>query len=434
LNYKLFNRFLLTATLRADASSRFAPETRWGLFPSAAFAWNIADEKFLENSDNVNELRFRLSYGSTGQQNINNDYAYQATYYASTSNFMYREGNEFYTTYRPSAFDRSIKWEVTKTANIGVDYGFFKNRLYGAIDLYKRYTSNLLMNSVKVAAGSNFAESIDQNIGEMSSKGMEFAIGGVPVRTKNFSWNLNFNFAWNASKIEKLTVYDGPPEKTWVKTGYTSSNRYAQYHKVGNTPYTYYLARQAYDDNGKPIEKFYNPNYNTDIPGSQEYVADDAADANKWDTKKSSLVPYYGGISTSVKYKQWDLGSNMHYAFGQYVYWETMSSGSNNSFFDASNQYPTNTFRGWAPEWAKQHYFSDYWLFKGNYFKIDNIVLGYTFNRILKNKSSLRLGAGIQNVATITNYPGIDPEVYSGIDGSSTPKKRMYMLSLNLKF
>jgi len=434
LNYKLFNRFLLTATLRADASSRFAPETRWGLFPSAAFAWNIADEKFLENSDNVNELRFRLSYGSTGQQNINNDYAYQATYYASTSNFMYREGNEFYTTYRPSAFDRSIKWEVTKTANIGVDYGFFKNRLYGAIDLYKRYTSNLLMNSVKVAAGSNFAESIDQNIGEMSSKGIEFAIGGVPVRTKNFSWNLNFNFAWNASKIEKLTVYDGPPEKTWVKTGYTSSNRYAQYHKVGNTPYTYYLARQAYDDNGKPIEKFYNPNYNTDIPGSQEYVADDAADANKWDTKKSSLVPYYGGISTSVKYKQWDLGSNMHYAFGQYVYWETMSSGSNNSFFDASNQYPTNTFRGWAPEWAKQHYFSDYWLFKGNYFKIDNIVLGYTFNRILKNKSSLRLGAGIQNVATITNYPGIDPEVYSGIDGSSTPKQRMYMLSLNLKF
>jgi len=434
LNYKIFNRFLLTATFRADASSRFAPETRWGFFPSGAFAWNINDEKFLSAVNNIDELRFRISYGATGQQNINNDYAYQATYYASTQNFMYREADQFYITYRPSAFDRSIQWEVTKTANIGLDYGFFKNRLYGAIDLYKRYTSNLLMNSVKVAAGSNFSEAIDQNIGEMSSKGFEFAIGGVPVRNKNLTWNMNLNFAYNASKIEKLTVYDGPPENTWVKTGYTSSSRHAQYHKVGNTPNTYYLAKQAYDENGKPLEKFYNPAYDPSVAGSQEFVNDDGADANKRDTKKSSLVPYYGGFSTQLKYKAWDLGSNMHYAFGQYIYWETMSSGSNNSFFDASNQYPTNTFRGWAPEWAKQHYFSDYWLFKGDYFKIDNIAIGYTFNNIFKYKSSLRIGTGIQNVATITNYPGVDPEVYSGIDGSSTPKQRMYMISLNLKF
>ncbi len=434
LNYKFFKRFLLTATMRADASSRFAPETRWGFFPSAAFAWNINDEKFLSNVDNINELRFRVSYGSTGQQNINNDYAYQATYYGSTNNFMYREGDLFYTTYRPSAFDRSIQWEVTNTANIGLDYGFFKNRLYGAVDFYKRYTSNLLMNSVKVAAGSNFAEAIDQNIGEMSSKGFEFAIGGVPVRNKNISWNVNFNFAYNTSRIEKLTVYDGPAEKTWVKTGSIGSNRYAQYHKVGNMPYTYSLAKQVYNENGEPIEKFYNPAYDPNVAGSQEFVNDDGSDANKWDTQKSSLVPYYGGFSTSLKYKAWDFGTNMHYAFGQYVYWNTMSSGSNNSFFDASNQYPTNTFRGWAPEWSKLHYFSDYWLFKGDYLKIDNVVIGYTFNHILRNKSSLRVGAGIQNLAMITKYPGIDPEVYNGIDGTSTPAQRMYMFSLNLKF
>jgi TonB-linked SusC/RagA family outer membrane protein len=434
LNYKLLNRFLFTATMRADASSRFAPETRWGYFPSAAFAWDINDEKFMKNIDNINELKFRVSYGSTGQQNINNDYAYQATYYASTANFMYREGDEFYITYRPSAFDRSIKWEVTQTANIGLDYGFFKNRLYGSADYYRRYTSNLLMNSVKVAAGSNFAESIDQNIGEMSSRGFEFAVGGIPIRNKNLTWNLNFNFAYNESKIEKLTVYDGSPEKTWVRTGSTGASRTAQFHKVGNTPNTYYLAKQVFDENGKPIEKFYNPNYDPNITGSQEFVTDDAADASKWDTKKSSLVPNYGGFSTSVKYKSWDFGTNMHYAFGQYVYWNTMSSGSNNSFFDPSNQYPTNTFRGWAPEWSKIHYFSDYWLFKGDYLKIDNIVIGYTFNKVIKQKSSFRLGAGIQNVATITHYPGVDPEMYSGIDDSSTPKQRMYMISLNFKF
>jgi iron complex outermembrane receptor protein len=434
LNYKLFNRFVFTGTLRADASSRFAPETRWGSFPSAAFAWNIADENFIKKIKNISELRLRASYGITGQQNINNDYAYQALYYASTQNFMYRVGDQFFTTYRPSAFDRSVKWERTSTTNFGLDFGFFKNRLYGAVDVYNRYTSNLLMNSVMVAAGSNFAESLTQNIGEMSSNGFEFSIGGVPIKNKNLEWNVNFNFAYNASRIEKLTVYDGPPDKTSVKTGNTGSNRFVQYHKVGNTPNTFFLAQQAFDNKGNPIEQFNNPNYNPSITGSAQYVLDDGSDANKWDTKKSSLVPYYGGFSTSLKYKAWDFGTNMHYAFGQYVYWETMSGGSNNSFFDASAQFPTNTFRNWAPTWAKQHYFTDYWLFKGDYLKIDNVVVGYTFNQIFKNKSSLRVSTGIQNLATFTKYPGVDPEVYSGIDVSSTPQQRMYMLSLNLKF
>lgn len=434
LNYRLFNRFLLTGTLRADASSRFAPETRWGIFPSGALAWNISDENFLKNSKVLRELKFRVSYGATGQQDINNDYAYQATYFASTENFMYREGNQFYTTYRPSAFNRAIQWEVTKTLNFGLDYGFFNNRLYGSLDFYRRYTSNLLMNAVMVAAGSNFAESVDQNIGEMSSQGFEFAIGGALIEKKEIAWTANFNFSYNSSRIERLTVYDGPPEDTWVKTGYTSSNRYAQYHKVGNTPNTYFLARQVYDENGLPLEQFYNPRYDHTTPGSAEYVFDDAANANKWDTRKSSLVPYYGGFSTQVRYKSWDVGSNMHYAFGHYLYWNTMSSGSNNSFFEASGQYPTNTFSGWAPEWEKQHYFSDHWLFKGDYFKIDNVVVGYTFDKLFDAGSSLRVGLGVQNLATITNYPGVDPEVYNGIDGSSTPKQRMFMLSLNLKF
>ncbi len=434
LNYKLFNRFLLTGTLRADASSRFAPETRWGIFPSGAVAWNVSDEQFLKDHKTINDLKFRVSYGATGQQDINNNYAYQAAYFASTANFMYREGDLYYTTYRPSAFNRAIQWEVTKTFNVGLDYGLFNNRLYGSLDFYTRYTSNLLMNSVMVAAGSNFAESADQNIGEMSSKGFEFSIGGEIIKKKNFTWTTNFNFAYNSSKIERLTVYDGPPENTWVRTGYTGSNRSVQYHKVGNTPNTYFLAKQVYDENGLPLEKFYNPSYDHTVTGSAEYVFDDASNASKWDTKKSSLVPYYGGFSTQVSYKSWDFGSNMHYAFGHYLYWNTMSSGSNNSFFEASGQYPTNTFRGWAPVWEKQHYFSDHWLFKGDYFKIDNVVVGYTFSKVFSVKSSLRVGLGVQNLATITNYPGVDPEVYNGIDGSSTPKQRMYMLSLNLKF
>lgn len=434
VNYIFDQKYLFTATLRTDASSRFAPETRWGYFPSAAFAWKLNEESFLKNVKAIDELKFRMSYGVTGQQNIDNVYAYQATYYASTNNYMYREGDTFYTTYKPAAFDRKIKWETTNTFNVGLDYALFNNRVYGALDVYSRYTSNLLMHDVKVAAGSNFAESLDQNIGEMSSKGVEFAIGFSAIKKKDISWNLNFNFAYNTSKIERLAVYDGPPESTFVNAGNTSSNRYVQFQKVGNTPYTFFLAKQAYDANGVPIESFINPAYNPNVPGSQQYVTDDTNNANKFDTGKSSLAPYYGGFSTQFKYKNYDLGMNAHYAFGQYVYWTTMSGGSNNSFFDASSQYPTNTYVDWAPNWSKQHYYSDYWLFKGDYLKIDNVVAGYTFKRLWNNTSTLRVAAGVQNVATITNYPGVDPEVYSGLDGSGTPRPRMYMISASVKF
>ncbi|WP_157960901.1 SusC/RagA family TonB-linked outer membrane protein [Nubsella zeaxanthinifaciens] len=434
LNYIFNHKYLITGTMRADASSRFAPETRWGYFPSVAFAWKLNEENFLKNSRIINELKLRASYGITGQQNIKNVYAYQSSYYASTSNFQYREGDIFYNTYKPSAFDRSIKWETTSTLNFGLDYSLLKGRIYGEVDLYSRHTKNLLMYDVKVAAGSNFAESLDQNIGEMSSNGLELAIGLVPIKTKNLAWNLNFNFAYNASKIERLTIYDGDPEKTFVNAGNTSSNRFVQYHKVGNSPYTYYLAKQNYDANGNPLENFINPAYNPNVTGSLMYVTDDTNNANKFDTKKSSLAPYYGGFSTQVRYKNYDLGVNGHYAFGQYVYWNTMSGGSNNSFFDASSQYPTNTYVGWAPNWAKQHYYSDYWLFKGDYFKVDNVMVGYTFDKLWKKGSTLRLATGVQNVATISKYPGLDPEVYNGLDGSGTPRPRMFMISASVKF
>lgn len=433
INYNLMDRYLFTATARADASSRFAPETRWGFFPSAAFAWKINNENFMKNADWVSELKLRLSYGITGQQEIGNDYAYQASYYKSTETYMYKEGSEFYYTYRPSAFDRSIQWETTSTKNIGIDYGFLNGRIYGTIDFYDRYTSNLLMEDVKVAAGSNFAEVTDQNIGEMSSRGFEFAIGAIPVSTKDWYWSINANFAWNKSTIEKLTSYDDP--SAYVKTGAASDNRYTQIHKVGNTPYTYFLAKQVYDENGNALEKWYNPSYDPSDPNSEQYVSNEASNSSLWDTGKSSLVPFYGGLSTQVRYKNWDFGANAHYAFGQYVFWKTMYNGCNSAFFNSSYQFPMNTYKDIAPYWASEHYLTDHWLYKGDYFKIDNIVVGYTFDNTKSSwYKNLRISLGLQNVATFSQYPGLDPEVYDGIDGSSTPRPRIMMLSLNLDF
>ncbi|QCX37448.1 SusC/RagA family TonB-linked outer membrane protein [Aureibaculum algae] len=434
-NYNLNNRYLFTFTMRTDASSRFAPETRWGYFPSGAFAWKLNEEKFLENIDNLSSLKLRLSYGQTGQQDINNNYAYQASYRSSTDDSRYRFGDVFYTTYRPNAFDRNIQWEVTSTYNYGLDWGINNNRIYGSLDIYKRFTDNLLMEDVRVSAGSNFSDTLDQNIGEMESNGVEFSLGAILLRTDDLEWSVNANFAYNNSKIKKLTIYEGAPEDTYIKTGSIGSSRYSQIHKVGNTPYTYFLAKQVYDDEtGKPLDGvFYNPNYDASVSGSEEFVYDDANDSNKFDTGKSSLVPYYGGLSTSAKYKDWDFGLNCHFAFGQYVFWETASRGSNESLYDSYGLNPKNSLDN-TPEWSQEHRFSDYWLHKGDYFKLDNITVGYTMSELIKDAGSLRLSCGVQNVLMLTKYPGIDPEVYSGIDGSSYPRPRMFMFTANLKF
>ena len=431
-NYAYDNRYLFTFTMRADASSRFAPETRWGYFPSGAFAWKISEEPWMKGVGAVSDLKLRLSYGKTGQQDIGSNYAYQAAYYGSTDQFMYREGKEFFTTYRPAAFDRTIQWEVTSTKNIGLDFGFFKNRISGTVDYYDRYTTNLLMEQVKVAAGSNFALDIDQNIGEMASSGFEFAINAIPVSTRDWNWTISANFAYNKSTIKKLTAYES--KDAYVTTGAMGSSRKAQVHKVDETPYTYFLAKQYYDENGEPQEKFYNPSYDPTDPSSSEYVTDDAANSSKFVTGKSSLVPYYGGLSTQVTYKNWDFGLNAHYAFGQYVFWNTACSSYNNSFFEENYQFPTNYYKDVAPYWSKQHHYSDHWLYKGDYLKIDNVVLGYTFYDVFKCIDSLRASFGIQNLYTFTKYPGLDPEVYSGIDSSSVPMPRMYMFSLNINF
>ena len=430
LNYIFNDKYLFTFTMRADASSRFAPETRWGYFPSAAVAWKLDKEPFIRDLGFVSELKLRASYGQTGQQDIGTRYAYQASYYVSDDNHSYLDGNTWYNAYRPTAFDRTIQWEVTTTKNVGLDFGFWKNRFSGSVEYYDRWTDNLLMNSVMIPAGSNFSNSLDQNIGEMSSRGMEVSLSLVPISTRDTYWTINANFAWNDSRIESLTAYEDP--NAYITIG--NSSRYMRVHQVGHKPYTFYLAKQVYE-NGQAVEKWYNPAYDPSDPNSQEYLTDTTSDSSRWMEGKdrSGLVPFYGGISSSLRFRNWDFGFNSHYAFGQYVFWETMYGGCDYSFYSQYNNYPTNTFKGVIPDWSIEHYESDYWLHKGDYFKLDSIVAGYTFNKTRWFRSC-RVALGLQNVLTITNYPGLDPEVYGGMDSTSTPRPRIAMLSLNIDF
>ena len=431
LNYILLDRYLFTFTMRADASSRFAPETRWGYFPSAAVAWKMDKEPFIKRLGFVDELKLRASYGKTGQQDIGTRYAYQASYYVSDEFHSYLDNGTWYPAYRPTAFDRTIQWEVTTTKNIGLDFGFFKNRFSGSVEYYDRWTDNLLMNSVMIPAGSNFSNSLDQNIGQMSSRGVEAALTVVPVNTRNTYWTISANFAWNTARIESLTSYEDPD--AYITIG--NSSRYMRAHKVGHKPYTYFLAKQAYDESGKALEKWYNPAYDPNDPDSPEFIEDTTSDSSRWmkDEDRSGLVPYYGGLSSSFRHRNWDLGLNAHYGFGQYVFWQTVYGGCDNSFFSQYHSYPTNTFKSIVPDWGVEHYETDYWLFKGDYFKLDNIVAGYTFDKT-RWFNSCRVAVGLQNVFTITKYPGLDPEVYGGMDSTSTPRPRMVMFSLNVEF
>ena len=421
LNYSYDSRYMITTTLRSDASSRFAKGNRWGLFPSVAFGWKISQEAFLRDSDILSDLKLRLSYGQTGQQDILNDYPYMTTFTVSYPEACYQFGDKWYNTYRPNGYDSDIKWETTETYNIGLDYGFLNNRIYGSVDYYQRHTKDLL-NTIPVISGTNYSSVITTNIGEMDNKGLEFSINAVPVHTKDWKWTMGMNYTWNDSKITKLNVVDS--EANFVQTGAISgTGKTVQVFMVGERPYTFYLAKQAYDDNGKPIEG--------------QYVQPDgsvSATETKYATNKSALPESYLGFNTQLSYKNWDFAIRGHGAFGNYVYNYIAADQYVQSVYSDQGNFSNILNRTKATGFQNQQLYSDYFLEKGNYFRIDNISLGYTFKKLWDQSSSLRLTLGVQNVATFTGYSGIDPEIYSGIDKEIYPRPRVFSLSANLSF
>ncbi|MCC8188517.1 MAG: TonB-dependent receptor [Bacteroides sp.] len=423
-NYSYDHKYLLTATLRADASSRFAPGSRWGYFPSAAAAWRISEEAFLQDFQNLSDLKFRLSYGQTGQQSIGSYYQHLSIYTASYNENRYKFGNTWYTTYRPDGYDPKIKWETTITYNIGLDYGFFNNRLSGTLDFYTRKTKDLL-NNIYVPAGSNFTNVIDTNIGNMKGKGVEVAVNVIPVKTRDWEWSVSGNFTWNSSKITKLNTID--TDDNYIKTGNAGgTGKYLQIHKVGETPYTFFLLKQAYDENGNPLDGEY-------ISPDGEIVKSEE-DSNKYITGKSSQAPYFYGFSTKLTYKNWDLGINAHGSFGNYIFNYIKAGYSFESLYSAQGT-SGNILRSTLKDgFTTQQLYSDHYLENGRFLRIDNIRLGYTFNKLWNSSSNLCVSFAVQNVVTFTPYSGIDPEIYNGIDNNTYQRPRVYMVGLNLNF
>lgn len=427
LNYSFADRYLLTATLRADASSRFAKDNRWGYFPSVAAAWRVIQEPFLQEQSTLSDLKIRVGYGETGQQDIINDYPWMTTYSISYPESSYQFGDKWYETYRPNGYDNDIKWETTRTWNFGVDFGFLNNRIFGSVDYYKRHTKDLL-NTINVPAGVNYAPVLTTNIGSMDNQGVEVALNFVPVSTKDWEWSIGLNYTWQQSKITKLNVVDS--DYNFVNTGAISgTGKTVQVFMVDQTPYTFYLAKQAYDEAGKPIEGQYVQPDGTISPTETKYA-----------TGKSGLPTHLLGFNTRLSYKNWNLAISGHGSFGSYIYNYLRADQYLTSAYSDQGSF-SNIFKYTADQgFENQQLYSDYWLEKGDFFRFDNITLGYTFPRLWNNRSTLRVTLGVQNVATITSYTGIDPEIYSGnsscpgIDKEVYPRPRTFTLGLNLNF
>ncbi|MFI3240050.1 MAG: TonB-dependent receptor [Bacteroidales bacterium] len=427
VNYSILNKYLITATMRADATSRFSAENRWGMFPSVALAWKVTEEPFMESVKGVmNDLKFRASWGITGQQDIGSYFPYMAVYTVSTQGSYYYSldgSGDFISTLYPEGYDANIKWEETTTWNGGLDFGFLNNRITASIDYYYRVTDDLL-SYVPVAPGSTTTNYLDLNVGSLENKGIEFAIDTKPVVTKDLTWSLGYNISYNENLITKLNNTDN--EDTYIATGSISggTGSTVQAHKVGYPAYTFYLYEQVYDADGFPIEGVY-----VDQNGDGVINTDDKV------MNHSSTPDITMALNTSLNYKNWDFSMSFRANIGNYVYNDVLSSYSTLST-TYQNTNLTNLIKS-------DYYFeggtsslgqSDYYLENASFVKCDNITLGYSWQNLTSKNIRLRVYGAVQNPFTITGYSGLDPEVYSGIDDDVYATPVTYTIGLVASF
>jgi TonB-dependent starch-binding outer membrane protein SusC len=430
LIYTYDNKYILTASLRTDGSSRFSPENRYGVFPAVAVAWRINDEDFLKNSTTVSTLKLRASYGVTGNQDGIGDYGYIPSYYLSNNGSQYQFGNSYYNLYTPSPYVSNLKWEQTASTNIGVDYGFLNNRITGSLEYYYKNTTNLI-NSIFIPDGTNFTNKITANIGSMVSKGAEFTINAVAVQTNKVIWNLSFNVTYEDIKITKLTNATNDPTFYGDAAGSISggTGNTIQMNTVGYAPFSFFVLQQIYNQkSGAPIEGLYVDQNRDGVISSPP----SSPDAYHY---KSPFAPVIMGFSTSVSYQKWSLSTVLRANIGNYVYNNVAANLAVQRSILNPNNFISNTLTTYSnTNFINNQYFSDYYVENGSFLKMDNLRLNYNFGAVMNSKVRLNVSASCQNVFVVTKYTGIDPEIYGGIDNNIYPKPRTYTLGVNLGF
>jgi TonB-linked SusC/RagA family outer membrane protein len=423
LNYTLMNRYLLTATVRRDGSSRFSRDNRWGTFPSIALAWRISQEKFFEPlRKEINDLKIRASYGVTGQQDGIANYGYIPVYTPGLEGAQYLFGGTPISTYRPEAYNPDLRWETTRSWNYGLDVGLFENRFTLSVDYYIRKTENLLA-TVPVPAGTNFDKLMLENVGNVDSKGLELTLSAHLIAHKSWDWEITANAAWQRVRIRNLTLTPGTPSPD-TEVGPWIDAYQMQVFSTNYAPYAFYLYKQLYDpQTGRPIEGLY-----ADLDGNGEVTSEDRYHSH------SPAPDWILGFSTSLRYKKWTLSSSLRANIGGYIFngmamntgaWETMSyndyqlNNLNHSFLDT--------------RFMRRQFLSDCYLENASFLKMDNLRIAYDFGQIHKHLS-LQVSAMVQNVFTITRYKGVDPETANGVDTAVYPRPRTFSVTAGLNF
>ena len=433
LNYNLLDRYLLTATFRADGSSRFRKGKKWGYFPAAAFAWKINNEPFMKNVKWIDELKLRLGWGMTGQQNGIDDFYYAPVYTISDTYAQYPFGDKYFITMRPGAYNPDLTWEKTTTYNGGLDFTALNGRFGFNVDGYYRKTTDLL-SSVAIAGGTNFSDKLLKNVGSLENYGVELAFNVKPIVTKDFVWDVTYNVGWNHNEITELEA----GLQDWIQVESSKVSRGTNYkiqaNKVGEPLNSFYVYQQVYDENGKPIEGlFVDRNGDGKIDSKDKYCY------------KSPAPDVIMGFTTKFIYKNWDFSAAFHASIGNYVYYDFLNSKAELAKLHNDVGAYNNTtaeavklgFWGDARTFQETNG-SDYFVRNASYLKCSNMTLGYSFPALIKAGAekicSGRIFFTVQNPFIITKYKGIDPEVSNGIDSNPYPRPISFQLGLNLNF
>ncbi|MBQ9076964.1 MAG: TonB-dependent receptor [Muribaculaceae bacterium] len=424
LNYTFMERYLVTATVRHDGTSRFSKDHRWGTFPSVALAWKLHEEAFMEGTRGfLSDLKIRGGWGVTGQQDIGDDlFPYLPIYSVGTNpQYTYPSvigGNGTTVPVLPNKYNSEIKWEETTTWNAGIDFGFLNNRITGSVDFYKRETKDLLTWAT-YAAGSNLSNAGNMNIGDLENTGIEFTLSTRPIVTKDLTWTSDFNVAWNKNKITRLAE-GGDFETGGISFG---TGNTIQKHEVGHPAYSFYVFQQVYDAEGNPIEGEF-----VDRNGDGQITKDDKYLCHSKDPKVTMTW------SNTVNWKNWDFGIVLRANLGNYVYNDVQASNCSKS---ANSSTPLSNLMSGTflfEDLGDQGAHSDYFVQNASFLRCDNITLGYTWSNLLNDNLRLRLYGAVQNPFVITNYKGLDPEVFSGIDRDVYPKPITFSLGVVAQF
>ncbi len=426
-NLNILNKYILTASIRQDGSSKFNKDNRFALFPSAALAWKLKEEDFLKTNSTISDLKLRASYGVTGQQDGIGYYDYISYYNLGSNTAQYQFGNSFVSIFRPNGYYFNRKWEQTATANLALDFGLFENRVSGTVELYNRTTTDLL-NEINQPAGTNFSNKIVANVGSMENKGVEVTLNFQPIKNKTTTWDVSLNATYNKNEITKLTISDDPNyagARYGGISGGTGNTIFIQ--SVGYKRGSYFVYKQVYDNAGKPIDGLY-----------ADLNRDGVVNESDLYQYKGNDPQFFFGASSNVTYKKWNAGFVLRANVGNYMYNNVASSSGTlrnilnpiGYINNGSRDYLTSGFSGNG----SNYYLSDYYVQNASFLRMDNINVGYNVGKVFHDKAVLRINANIQNAFIITQYKGLDPEVNGGIDNNFYPRPRTFVLGFNLSF